>query len=277
MPVCSDSPGYVEGGRLLTIATFVDRLKHRLDTLLDPRPGQRLLDIGSGPGVDTVRLAEAVGRQGAVVGVDIDADMVAMADARAVRSGMAARVTHIVGDATRLPCPSNAFDGCRCERTLQHVSDPSRAVAEMARVTREGGTIVAADSDWASLSIHVDDPPLERRIVGAVGESFRHGYAGRQLRDLCVGAGLTDVIVEPWIVHWTDLSQFSATSFMSAGIHDRLVREGRISGDEWTAFRRLLERADARDGFFASAVIVVVVGTKSTRRRRATGREGQRT
>ena len=255
--------GYVDGKHLLEIATFAGRLKGRLDALLKPRPGQRLLDVGCGPGADTLRLAAAVWPGGLVAGVDIDPQMVGLASGRAASSPYAGRVTHAAGDAARLPYPSGIFDGCRCERVLQHVTDASLAVAEMARVTRAGGVVVAADSDWASLSIHAADLHLERRIVGAVAESFRNGYAGRQLRDLFAGAGLQGVATELWPVQWTSYAQFRATSFMSAGIHRRLVSDKTIGLDEWDRFASALEAADARGGFLASAVVVIVAGVKS--------------
>jgi ubiquinone/menaquinone biosynthesis C-methylase UbiE len=258
--VCAAPSGYVDPAHLLRIAKFAEGLKDRLDALMDPRPGQRLLDIGCGPGTDTLRLAAAVAPGGSVMGVDIDPEMVALAAQRAHRSPESALVRHAVANAACLPYRSGSFDACRCERVLQHVADPRTILAEIARVTRVGGIIAAADSDWASLSIHADDPRLERHIVSAVAGSFCNGYVGRQLRDLFTGAGLQDVVVETWPIHWNSYRQFAVTSFMAAGIHRRLLATGVLDAGAWQRFTTMQEEIDARGGFLATATVVLVAG-----------------
>ena len=256
-------PGHVGIDQLIEIGGFVNALKTAVDDRLRLRPGHRVLDAGCGPAVDTLRLASAVGLTGLVVGVDIDQQMLAFAKRRTSASAGSMRATYAAADAVGLPFASDVFDACRCERVLQHVEHPRLAVRETVRVVRPGGRVVLADSDWGSLSLHADEVPLERRIVHAVANSFRSGYVGRQLRELCADAGLVDLDVSVWPVQWTSLATFRATSFMSAGIDRRIIEAGTISRDEWARFESNLERIDARRGFFATASIVIVAGTKS--------------
>src|SRR6202023_1920244 len=67
------------------------------------------------------------------------------------------------GDAHHLPFPDLTFDACRVDRVLQHLEDPQRAIAEMARVLKIGGRIAAAEPDWDTLVIDVPDRSLARQ------------------------------------------------------------------------------------------------------------------
>ena len=149
------------------------------------RPGQKILDLGCGPGIDTLALSHFVGPAGEVHGADHDAAMVAQANQRAEAAGVGARVRHRQADATDLPWPANFFDASRSERVFQHLLDPEKAFAEMVRVTRPGGWVVVLDGDWATFSIYSDEVELERRLVRFHAERMiNNPYSGRALHHL---------------------------------------------------------------------------------------------
>lgn len=112
---------------------------------LDLQPGQRVLDVGSGPGQLALALADRVAPGGSVDGVDGAEEMVS----RARRNLRRARrpVTFTTGRAQHLPFPDAAFDAITCTLVLHHVAadDRREAVAEMARVLRPGGRLLVAD------------------------------------------------------------------------------------------------------------------------------------
>ena len=89
--------------------------------------GERLLDVGCGPGEAALALAQDLGVGGEVVGVDASESMlrVARSNAGAARC----RVRFTLGDACSLDEPDDAFDVARSERTLQWLADPAAAVA----------------------------------------------------------------------------------------------------------------------------------------------------
>ncbi len=71
-------------------------------------------------------------------------------------------------DAYRLPFAEDAFDTAHCERVLMHLEEPGAALAEMKRVVRPGGWVVAVEPDWAGLRIdHVDPDGLHLLLVRA--------------------------------------------------------------------------------------------------------------
>ena len=254
----ADNPGTVSADDLRRIARLTRRLKRRIAALLELSPRQRVLDVGCGTGADAAAVGARVGPSGRAFGIDYDASMIR--DARRAIAGQPLAPALLVADAAALPYRAACFDACYSERVLQHVARPAAVVAEMVRVTRRGGRIVIADTDWASLSIDAPDAQLERRLVGFVAESLRNGYAGRQLRRLMRNAGVTDVRLDLWPVVWTDYGQFCATSLSLLDMHRRAEAAGVVSRADLARMHQSWIDAD-RDGvFFASGTIVVAYG-----------------
>ena len=107
-------------------------------------PESRLLDIASGSGETTLRIARLTGCK--VHGIDIHAQAVAAARAAAERANLQARATFDLGDASqRLPFPDGSFDGLICIDAVNHLPDRERVFAEWARILRAGGTVVFTD------------------------------------------------------------------------------------------------------------------------------------
>jgi ubiquinone/menaquinone biosynthesis C-methylase UbiE len=251
--------GYVAPSSLASIADYVAWLKTRAHDRLQPAVGQRLLDVGCGPGLDTAWLAPLVAPSGMVVGLDRDAGMI-----RAAGRGRRGRpaAAHLVGDGSALPFRSASFDGVRADRVLQHAIDPEALLAEMVRVTRPGGTVLCVDTDWASLSIDAADDQLERRIVGLVAEEFAQGYIGRQLARRLTGAGVDVTAIELCPVRWDSFDTFRRTSFPATNVVAALLESRRLSSDDWQRFVAALERTDADGVFFATATVVIVTGLR---------------
>lgn len=110
---------------------------HRLlASLLEPRPGERWLDVGTGGGGLALELARG---GAAVVGVDVAADGLAHAREAAAEAGLAA--TFEVADAVSLPYADASFDGVASAFAVIFADDPERAAAELARVCRSGGKL----------------------------------------------------------------------------------------------------------------------------------------
>lgn len=107
---------------------------------IDPRPWERLLDVGCGNGAAAIHLATMLGLD--VTGVDVDAEQIELATAAG--DGLAA-VRFLVADATRLPFDDGEFDLVYTNKTTHHIRDWQRALAEMARVLTPGGQLLYSD------------------------------------------------------------------------------------------------------------------------------------
>lgn len=165
---------------------------------LGPQPGERALDVGCGTGEDVRVLATMVGPHGKARGVEPNAGLRLAAQHRAAVMGAEMLVDD--GDACELPYDDASFDVVRCERVFQHLHEPGRAAAEIARVLRPGGRVTVLDTDWGSTVLYPGDPQVVRRMLTSFTDALPNGRSGRRLRALLTEAGLQvdDVHATTW-------------------------------------------------------------------------------
>jgi ubiquinone/menaquinone biosynthesis C-methylase UbiE len=239
----------------------IQRVKTRSYELMKLQPGGVSLDIGCGPGVDTIAIGKLVGPEGKVIGVDHDPDMVKAADIEAENAGVSKWTSHQVASCINLPFTNEEFDSCRCERVLQHLSVQEGAYTfdESLRVIRAGGHLVHIDTDWASLSIHSRYPTIERRITGVFINKWRNGYAARGLLELFRTRGMQDIIVECFAIQL----ESKELDFLLGDAAERALSLGIILPTEWSLWRDNKYRATTEGWFHASVTMVICAGKKS--------------
>ena len=108
------------------------------------RPGEHVLDIGCGAGMDTLVAAQMVGAGGTVTGIDMTPAMVAKARRSVAETGLA-NVTIVEGSAEELPFASASFDVVISNGVIDLIPDKDAVFSEIARVLRPGGRIQLAD------------------------------------------------------------------------------------------------------------------------------------
>jgi demethylmenaquinone methyltransferase/2-methoxy-6-polyprenyl-1,4-benzoquinol methylase len=131
--------------RVLYAVAFSGRetaFRRRAVEALSLSAGERVLDIGCGPGTDFDRLRTAVGPEGCVVGVDTSAGMVQAASERAQRWD---NVHALRADATRLPC--EGFDAAYAAMSLTAMPDVAAVAAAVASALRSAGRFTVLDAD----------------------------------------------------------------------------------------------------------------------------------
>jgi SAM-dependent methyltransferase len=149
----------------------------------------RVLDVGCGPATIAAEVAQLV-PDGAVVGLDASAARIAVARETLARCANAAAVS---GDAHELPFEDESFDLVYCRFLLEYLPDKQRAVGELARVCRTGGTVLLQDLDGQLVGHYPPDEQLERQLARALELLATTGfdpYVGSKLRFLLDGAGL---------------------------------------------------------------------------------------
>jgi SAM-dependent methyltransferase len=232
------------------------------------RPGQRVLDVGCGPGTITLDLAELVA-PGPVLGIDSAPTAVAAARAAgAERPGVGGRATFEVGDVFALDLPDASFDVVHAHQVLQHLADPVAALRELRRVLVPGGLLAVRDTDYGAFVWTPADPRLDAwldlyrrlaRLNGGEPDAGRHLPAWVRVAgfaDLTV-TGSTWVFASPedrswWGGTWAERAVDSsfAEAARSAGLAD--AADLAAVAD---AFRRWL---DAPDGSFVVPHVEVV-------------------
>jgi ubiquinone/menaquinone biosynthesis C-methylase UbiE len=170
---------------------------------LGARPGNRILDVGCGPGFYDIELLEDVGPEGSVVGLDISTDMLAMAAKRAEGHD---NVTFNEAAATSLPVPDASFERALCVQVLEYVPDVPAALSEMYRALRPDGRVLVWDVDWATVSWHAIDRQLTRRVLAAWDKHLTHPSLPRTLAAQLRSAGFEDVRMNAHAFATTELT-----------------------------------------------------------------------
>src|SRR6185312_12871170 len=161
-----------------------DIVEQRRATLeaLALRAGERVIDVGCGPGYLCAEMAAA---GASVVGVDPSPSMLALAEQRG--SG----VELLQGDALSLPVEDGSFDAAVSTQVYEYVADIGGAFAEVRRVLRPGGRLLILDTDWDSIVWHSSDDARMERVLRAWDEHLAHPRLPRVLPSLLRDAGFT--------------------------------------------------------------------------------------
>jgi SAM-dependent methyltransferase len=255
--------GYVDPAYLDAAARLVAGGKRLSHERMRIRLGAVVLDVGCGPGTDTLPLAELVGHAGFVHGIDRDAEMVAEAERRAAEAGLTGRVEHRAGDAYALPWADATFDAARCERLFLHLDRPEQATAEMVRVTKPGGRVVLMDTDWGTRSVDTPEVELERRIARVLAERcMANGYSGRRLWGLLKTAGVGDLSLDLVPLHVDGYALWRLLSRMDTAFAEAMGA-GVMTEDDVRRLDDSLWEKDAAGTFFASTTVMLVAGTRA--------------
>lgn len=189
------------------------------ETFLDwlaPQPGQRWIDVGCGSGAFTELLVQR-SAPAEVQGVDPSEGQLAFA-----RTRPAARVAAFsIGDAMALPFSNDRFDAAVMALVIFFVPEPSRGVAEMARVVRPGGLIAAYAWDMAGGGFPFAPIQAGMRAMGQTPAQPPSADASRQeaLIGLWTAAGLVDVATRSIAVErsFADFEDYWVTSTNTSG------------------------------------------------------------
>ena len=170
--------------RLVKVYTTPDVVEQRQATreILALQPGERVLDVGSGPGMLAAEMAAEVAPDGRVVGVDPSESMLALA------RGRTDAAEFVAGDALELPVPDASFDVVVSTQVLEYVEDVAGALAEARRVLRPGGRLLVLDTDWDSVVWHSSDADRMRRVLATWDEHLADPGLPRRLTGLLKGA-----------------------------------------------------------------------------------------
>jgi ubiquinone/menaquinone biosynthesis C-methylase UbiE len=235
-----------EEERLIQQSQLYDAVTRRFFREAGISSGMKVLDIGSGPGDVALTAAELVGPEGAVVGVDVNPEILATARARAQAAGFT-NVEFVAGDARTLEL-GNDFDAVTGRLVLMYMADPADALKQLATRLRPGGIVAFQEADFTPYRqmYHPDTPQTNKLIDWAIGlfeQAGAHIDMGFNLYRAFVEAGLPEPYMhceypvggpESWAGY-----QFAANSFRSML---PLIEEYEIATAEEVDVETLAER-----------------------------------
>lgn len=212
---------------------------------LDAQPGDRVLDVGCGPGFFVAEILEAVGHEGSVVGVDLSPQMLEVA---AKRAGDVPNVEFIESAATPLPLPDASFDRALTVQVLEYVDDVAGALRELRRVVRPGGRVVVWDVDWSTTSLHSADQARMRRVLDAWDRHLADPFLPRTLAGQMRAAGFEDVRMQGHVFATTEFDPETYGGYLVPLIRDYVVDHDLVAAedaDAWVGEQRELAAGGA--------------------------------
>lgn len=186
------------------------------------KPGETVLDLGSGGGIDVLLSAKRVGPTGFAYGLDMTDEMLALAEKNKAEAG-AANVRFLKGHIEDIPLPDNTVDVIISNCVINLSADKDKVLGEAIRVLKPGGRFAVSD-----VVVEGELPEAIRRdmeaYVGCVAGALERDDYARRLRE----AGFTDIDIEPTRRYlFADL----ATSTCGADVVSRLSAEERQTLD----------------------------------------------
>jgi ubiquinone/menaquinone biosynthesis C-methylase UbiE len=157
----------------------------------DLHPGERVLDLGSGGGIDVLLSAKRVGPTGRAFGIDMTDEMLALAQRNAAEAG-ATNVEFLKGHIEELPLPAESIDVVISNCVVNLAADKRAVFREIARVLRPGGRIGISD-------IVAEDhlSPEQRAERGSYAGCIAGALSMAEFREGLQAVGLTDVTITP--------------------------------------------------------------------------------
>ncbi len=205
-----------------------DQVAARFGAALGAAGTGRLLDVACGPGVVTAAIAA---RAASVTAFDATEAMLEKARARCAKAGLR-NVAFRSGDAERLPFADGEFDGVVTRLALHHFADPQRALDEMFRVLRGGGTAVIVD---VVSSEDADERELQNAIERLRDPSHVRMLPASELDACMARAGFRELEATTWdkdrgLEEWLDIVNDPARAEPVRTVVRALAEAGRSAG-----------------------------------------------
>jgi len=210
---------------------FPRQSKQLLDSILqfiEPKAGETIVDVGTGAGFLALELAEKIGKNGKVIGLDISKQAIQQARRKVTARNQHRLPQFKIGDVHNLPFEDDFADAVCCKSLLCSIDHRQKAVREMARVAKHGGRIV------------VVEPGELVGLPTGIKRAYYEAVQGRplnqhNLRDLFQKAGLSGIetaITEPPSLTDTSMFEWIAENLFGERSLWELLVEGGVEEDQ---------------------------------------------
>jgi ubiquinone/menaquinone biosynthesis C-methylase UbiE len=211
-------------------------------TVLGLKHGMKIVDVGCGTGDFTRYLASLISGKCNIVGVDFRAANLRAAEKQTMRERLGGKISFRKGDVFNIPVEDGWADLTCCRTLLMHLADPLKAVQEMSRVTRIGGTVAAVERGSLS-SVYVPDDERFSKMAVRLWEDFVEGLKKLEGKDFAIGDRL------PTIFHKAGLREIMAEVQTDAYLSSdprRRIEDVRAEIKFWLASFKETKKRDAK-------------------------------
>ena len=227
-PITSDLYDQVQTGSLPEQAVLASLGCGNPTALAELKPGEVVLDLGSGGGIDVLLSAKRVGPEGKAYGLDMTDDMLALARSNAAQAG-ATNVEFLKGEIENIPLPDNSVDVIISNCVINLSANKGQALREAFRVLKPGGRFAVSD-----VVCRGEIPPAVRRSmelwVGCVAGALEE----EEFKRLLTETGFEGADIEPTRIYQIE----DARAFLGAAGEELEVLAQNVTGRIMGAFVR---------------------------------------
>jgi len=199
-------------------------------------PGETVLDLGSGGGIDVLLSAKRVGLTGKAYGLDMTDEMLALANENKRKAG-AENVEFLKGEIEHIPLPDNSVDVIISNCVINLSADKDAVLREAFRVLKPGGRFAVSDVVTRGEML----PEIRKSILLWVG-CIAGALEESQYRDKLAGAGFAEIEIEPTRIYRVE----DAREFLSGQGFDVDALASEVDGKFLSAFIRAVKPIDAK-------------------------------
>jgi len=222
-------------------------------------PGDRVLDVGSGPGHQAFEMSAVVGSTGRIDGVDPAASAIEIARRRCAELS---NVHFHLGTASQLPFDEATFNAVMSSQVFEYLDDVAGGLSEMLRVLKPGGRVLIHDTDWGALLWHSSNPERMARMIETWDRHLADPHLPQTLGQQLSNAGFKNVRAEPVVHLETQYDPSSVSAVLMKFVVSYVVSQG-VSQSEADAWADELRALGTRDEYFFSLNEYIFTADKS--------------
>jgi len=239
-----------------------DIIAQRLETIqqLNLSSGERVLDVGCGPGYLCESMGEIVGHHGAVVGIDISSDLIALCNRRKTSKWL----SYAIGDATKVTQADASFDVVVCTQVAEYVPDVDRVLSEAFRVLKPGGRTVFVVTDWDAVVWYSENPDRMALVMNLWEVHCAHPHLPRSMAYKLVNGGFRFDGASVFPILNLQYADDSYSKGLARLIRDFVARKKDVSADDLNEWHSEFERLSEAGRYFFGANRYIFKASKPT-------------
>jgi ubiquinone/menaquinone biosynthesis C-methylase UbiE len=251
---------------------------------LNLQAGERILDLGCGPGLWTSMFAEKVAPEGDVIGMDFAPELIDHAVSRREEQSFRDAIHYLLGSFYQIPLREHSVDAIFLGNCCSYVSDVVSLLTEMKRVTRTGGRVISKEFDDGATIFHPVDPYLNAKVVEGVSRTEGDGadpevaddqpedpkfnsFMGRKMHGFFRKAGFDDIWTKTYAIHKVPpLGQEAKNYLQGLAKWLGVMAEPHLSEEESRSWHAAFDPSSDeyildREDFYVCMIEMITVGT----------------